>query len=798
MNGKLIYLLYRALQWLGFPFIVLYFLIRGLRDRRYFRRFGERLGFLPEQFSRPVPGAIWIHAVSVGEVLSAPGLLRGLRQAFPSAPLFVSTTTLAGRAIADQKLASLASGVFYAPIDYCFAVRRVLRTIRPAAVVILETEIWPNLIRESKRAGCALVIVNGRISDRALPRYHRLRWFFRPVLNLVDRILVQTDISRVRFVDIGASKGRVVLGGNLKYDFEPSSAGVAPEILKFLESVQPGAVWIAASTMAPAEPGDPDEDDAVIAAFRELAQRYPRLLLIHVPRKPERFDVAAGKLEEAGISFIRRSALAGAERFPELPCVLLLDSIGELSALFACADVVFMGGTLPHRGGHNILEPAFFGRPVIIGPHMENFPEIASEFIEQGACVSIERPERLAAAVEGLLTDADLRTVLGERARKLAEARRGATARAIHEIHDVWAEALPVYRPAFPLYQFFWGLSALWWLGGIVKRWINRAGSQRLSTPVVSVGSISIGGSGKTPFVLWLAERLKESGYSPAFLTRGYRRRVPEKHTILAPGATVSPLRTGDEAQILLRSGVGPMGIGADRAATGRLVEERFHPDVFVLDDGFQHWRLDRDLDIVLIDGLAPYGSNGRLVPLGRLREPMSALSRAAVFVVTRTEPGRNYQAVVARLRHYNRTAPVFFSRVVAQDWVDAQTGERIAPRSLAHSRVGAFCGLANPASFWHALGDLDIRTARCWTFADHKQYRPLEVRRLAKQARSLGIEALLTTQKDMMNLSEGATALLSPLKLYWLRIDVEVDGANEFLSLVKSRIRREPREADV
>lgn len=719
-------------------------------------------------------------------MLSAPGLLRRLRRSFPTSPLFVSTTTLAGRAIADEKLVSLTGGVFYAPIDYCFAIRRVLRTIQPAVVVVLETEIWPNLYHEAKRAGCTLIVVNGRISDRAAPRYHRLRWFFGPILRQADRILVQTEVSLRRYLELGAP---AVLGGNLKYDFEPPSGGAAPEIRAALDRLQPGAVWIAASTMPPAEPGDPDEDDAVIAAFRELARRHPRLLLIHVPRRPECFDSAAEKLAAAGVPFVRRTALADEPPMPELPGVLLLDSIGELSALFAHADVVFMGGTLPHRGGHNILEPAFFARPVVIGPHMENFPEIATEFIQAEACVRIEDPSELAAAVDALLSDPARRSLLGDRARKLAEARGGATERAVREIGELRSRALPTYYPAFPLYQMLWLLSGLWWLGGLAKRAIGTARRCRLSTPVISVGSISMGGSGKTPLVLWLAQRLKEAGHSPAILTRGYRRRVPERHTVLAPGAQVPPARTGDEAQIFLRSGVGPVGIGADRAAVGRLVEEHFHPDVMLLDDGFQHWRLARDLDIVLIDALAPFGPNRRLFPLGRLREPMSALSRAAAFVVTRTESGRGYGAIVERLREQNRAAPVFFSRVVPKGWVDAVTGERFDARSLPQARLGAFCGLANPSSFWSTLAGLKIDPLTRWTFGDHHQYKPLDLRRLTAQARATGIEALLTTEKDVMNISDGALTLLSPLKLYWLDITVEVDGATELLSVIRSRL---------
>ena len=315
----------------------------------------------------------------MGEILSSLELVRRLKSEHPAVPLFVSTTTLAGREMADQKLASLVDGVFFAPIDYRSVVRRVLRTLRPALVVVLETEIWPNLYRESKRAGAALLVVNGRLSDRAMPRYRKWRGLFCHVLCWPDTILAQTEEDARRYVRAGAPPEKVRATGNLKYDFVPPVGGIAQEVAAFLDAVKPVQVWIAASTSAPVAADDIDEDDAVIAAFQKISR--PGLLLILVPRKPERFDAAAAKLAQAEIPFVRRSSLKGSsQKKLELPGVLLLDSMGELAALYARADVVFMGGTLGARGGHNVLEPAYFGKPVIAGPHMENFAEMAREF----------------------------------------------------------------------------------------------------------------------------------------------------------------------------------------------------------------------------------------------------------------------------------------------------------------------------------------------------------------------------------------------------------------------------------
>ena len=790
MDAKLIFLIYTALQWAASPFILVYFVLRFLRDSRYLGRFSERLGFLPPAFREHAAGAIWLHAVSVGEVLSSIALLRRLKMEPGAVPVFVSTSTLAGRALADEKLAGLADGVFYAPLDFRFAVRRVLRALRPAVVVVLETEIWPHLYRESRRAGCGLLVVNGRISEHAGDSYRRWAWFFRRVLSLPDLILAQSAISRERYIALGAPPERVIDSGNLKYDFQPRDAQIPSEIEDFLKSARPVSVWIAASTMAPAGAGDIDEDDAVIEAFARLSNVHPNLLLILVPRKPERFEVVPGKLQAKGIRFVRRSQLPVKEEFGGLPGVLLLDSVGELAGLFRLDSVVFVGGSLANRGGHNILEPAFFARAVVIGPHMENFPEIVASFRQSGACLEIADPRELGPAVDRLLRDPSARIALGQAARQVADAKRGATDRALRAIADLREEALPRRVPAAASHALLWLLARLWQAGSAWKQARARAHTVRLRTPVVSVGGLSMGGSGKTPFVLWLAERLRDAGCQPGILTRGYRRRVPERRTILEAGATEQVARTGDEAQILLRSGVAPLGIGADRFAAGRALEDRFHPDVIILDDGFQHGRLFRDLDVVLVDALDPFGG-GDVFPLGRLREGPPALARADVFVITRAERGRSYAGIRSELRKHNRRAPILRAWVVPEAWVDCESGERFPPTELPYSKVAAFCGLANPASFWGTLTALGYHPVGRRNLRDHHRYRPWEVQRLAAEVRAKGAEALLTTEKDIMNMCDRAGSLVAPARLLWLKIGLEVEGAEQLLNLVEQAAAR-------
>jgi 3-deoxy-D-manno-octulosonic-acid transferase len=743
---------------------------------------GERFGFLPASFESTAGGSIWLHAVSVGEIMAAFELLKRLKAEHPSVPIFVSTTTLAGREMAEQKLAALVDGVFFAPIDYASVVRRVLRTLRPALVVVMETEIWPNLFREAKRAGASLLLINGRISDRALPRYRQWRGFFRHILCWPDAILTQTEEDARRFVLAGAPIGRVRAAGNLKYDFEPPTAGIAFEVASFIDSLKPTHVWIAASTMAPApeigaNEDNVDEDDAVIAAFQKIAR--PGLLLILVPRKPERFDVVAEKLRVAKIPFVRRTAFGALT----LPGVLLLDSIGELAALYALADVVFMGGTLAARGGHNILEPAYFGKPVIAGPHMENFAEIGREFEQGGAIRRIRTANELADAVGALLQDPQTCFEIGGRGRELVRAKRGVTGRMGCEIWMAYAEGV-VNPPVRSLAFLVLGpLTLLWRAGRIIDAAKSHALRRSLDRPVISIGGLTMGGVGKSPLVAHLSRRLREAGHNVAILTRGYRRSSHEPVVIVERGEHAPTALTGDEAQMFIRGGDAHVGIGKDRFAVGKKMELQLQPDVFILDDGFQHGKLARKHDIVLIDALNPFG--GGVFPLGRSREPAEALRRATILMVTRSEPGIPIVGLEMLLRPYNTEAPIFRSWVKPLEWVNLSTGDARPAKDLGVKRVAAFCGLGNPRSFWKTLEGSGLQVVFHWAFDDHHAYRCDELKRLAQQAAAAGAEALVTTEKDMLNLFDDAASVVAPLKLYWLKIGVEIENEADFLRLL-------------
>jgi 3-deoxy-D-manno-octulosonic-acid transferase len=446
-----VYFIYSFLMGLAAFLLTPYWLVKGLRHGKYLSNIGERLGFsFPALAKLPVnsSGAIWIHAVSVGEALSGVTLARRLKEAYPERPLIVSTTTMTGQALARERM-PFADAIIYFPLDWAFCVRRALTAVRPSLVLVLETEIWPNFLREAGRRKIPVVFVSGRISDRSFARYQNylgvlgffLRPFLRDALSNGSAFLMQSekDVERVRA--LGAPADRVQVSGNLKYDLQlpsptPLSNWLAAEIKRSGRS----PVIVAGSVVATEEPH-------ALIAFGTLQGEYPRALLVLAPRKPECFDAAAEFIDESHRKFIRRSRLpipgpaskqpdgnSNAATIPDDITVLLLDSIGELASLYGLADGAFVGGSLVSSGGHNILEPAAFGKIPVFGPSMENFAEIASRFVTAGAAIQVESPEDVGVAWIELFRDPERMKRMSETGRQLVANSRGATDRAMVEI----------------------------------------------------------------------------------------------------------------------------------------------------------------------------------------------------------------------------------------------------------------------------------------------------------------------------------------------------------------------------
>jgi 3-deoxy-D-manno-octulosonic-acid transferase len=499
------YLLYWLLQWLAAPLVLLHFLVRILQSRAYANHFPERLGQLPQHIRQHGNNSIWIHAVSLGEVLASAGLIQQIRERFPVSPVYLSVTAVAGRTAALKHVEGLVDGVFYAPVDYRFAVRSVLRRIRPALLVVLETEVWPNLYREIKRSGAGLLMANARISDKAFPRYKRFRWFFREVLSLPDRILCQDAISEERIRGLVHEDSHITVAGNLKFDQPFESTEVPEEIARFVEQTKPEQIFIAASTMPPARSGDIDEEVTAISAFLELSSLFPKMLFLIAPRRPERFERTIELLLNSGSSTRQRTMLSVSDPI-NLPGALVLDTLGELRSVMQLADVVFMGGSLADRGGHNILEPAFESKAIVVGPNMQNFQAIYEDFKASRAILPISDEVELPRAVEGLLKDPEYRATLGKRAFECAQRQRGATERCLREVEHLYRNSIAEPPANWLSRMILKPLTLGWQCLSRNKARKQTASARQLPRPVVSVGNLSMGGSGKTPHVLWLGE----------------------------------------------------------------------------------------------------------------------------------------------------------------------------------------------------------------------------------------------------------------------------------------------------
>jgi 3-deoxy-D-manno-octulosonic-acid transferase len=425
------YLLYTCVSLVAFVALAPYFAWQAVRYRKYVTNLRQRLGYLPVSFNVDGDESIWIHAVSVGEALAARPLASALKARYPGLRLFVSTTTVAGQQVASREIKE-ADATFYFPIDLGPIVRRTLRLVRPRLLVVMETEIWPILLRECRRQGVHTVMANGRISNRSYPRYRRIRPFIRRVLGHVDRFCMQSQESADRVVDLGADPSHVRVTGNLKFDALPAAPAAlergGPRVLRYFRVPEGRPVIVAGSTMK-------GEELIVLRAFERLRESTERPLLVIAPRHPERFDEAERLAREEGFRVARRSAL---EIDQEPPAdVVILDTIGELAHLYRIATAVFVGGSLVPTGGHNILEPAVFGKPILFGPHMQNFREISTTFLSAGAAVQVASGGALEEALRELLSDAKRRERIGQAARAIIDVNHGAGDRTLTAIGEV-------------------------------------------------------------------------------------------------------------------------------------------------------------------------------------------------------------------------------------------------------------------------------------------------------------------------------------------------------------------------
>lgn len=420
------YVLYEVLLYLVLLLALPYFLFTGVLRGKYVANFPARLGFYK---SRPEVHDLWVHAVSVGEALAAQPVVEEILEQRPGTSIVFTTTTLTGQAQARRLYPD--ATVTYFPFDFAFSVRRFLDHHRPRVFATLETEIWPNVTRIARQRGLRLILANGRISDRSLPRYRAFRAVVGSVLRKYDRILAREETDQERFVAIGAPPEIVEISGNVKFDYEPDESSL--EIGPVLETLFAGRkVVVLGSTME-------GEDEALLPEIERLLAEHHAFVVI-APRKPERFELVAGLLATSPLRFVRRSDLDAAH--PPQPAqadVLLLDNLGELARVYRYATVAFVGGTLMPTGGHNPIEPAAAGVPVCFGPSMSNFREIAQVFLRNEAAAEVRDAAEVIDFAGSMLDNTNMRNQWGERARSTVLQNRGASERTARRIVELLA-----------------------------------------------------------------------------------------------------------------------------------------------------------------------------------------------------------------------------------------------------------------------------------------------------------------------------------------------------------------------
>lgn len=409
------YFWYNILIFALSPFIVLYYLFRvmftGKEKKGYLQRLGLRMPCSQNS-------CVWVHAVSMGEVLAAAPIVTELSKLFPSVPIVFSTVTDTGQKVARDKIKE-ARDFFYLPLDFPFLIRKFLSRLHPIALVVVETEFWPNLLSECRKSGVKIVLANGRVSEKSFQTYLKFRLFFKQVLSSFDFLAMQSELQASRVIAIGADPARVRIVGSTKYDSEVSiSAPTQKEALaKTLGFLPQDILFVSGSTHS-------GEEELILSVFTELKKNIPSLRLVIAPRHPERFEEVWSLIQKSSFTSSRRTTFP-VDGHRNSPDVFLLDTIGELSALYGLADIVFIGGSLVPTGGHNLLEAAAQGKLTFFGPHMENFREISESFVNAGAAVQVKNPHELIEKIQGIIKNGEEHKQLGEKAKELVIKNKG-------------------------------------------------------------------------------------------------------------------------------------------------------------------------------------------------------------------------------------------------------------------------------------------------------------------------------------------------------------------------------------
>ena len=819
-------LLYNLAAILVVIVIIPVFAIRSIREKGFVERIKQSLGFFPKGALNPVAkkNCIWVHAASVGEIVATSPLIKEFRREFPKSPILVSVVTTSGYEMANRIIKD-ADSIIYFPLDLPFVAATVLRRIHPRIFLNVETELWPNFFMTARQMHIPVMMVNGRISDKSVRRYKYMFSILTDMIGTVKFFAMQSPIDANYIKQLGAPEELVTVTGNTKFD--QTYTDVTPEQrANFLSSMglkDSDKILIAGSTHR-------NEENYILKAFRAVRENNSNAKLIIAPRETLRTREVIGICKSSGFKVATRTELQ--KREPANEDIIVIDTVGELGQIYSIGDVIYVGGSLVTHGGHNILEPAAHGKAIIVGHHMENFKDTHALFKNRDACVTVNSPEELVEETKKLFDDPERRKQLEEETYKIVQENRGAARKSAVLLRKVLTEYEAKESARHPrttqkvenlktyfidlvhskevhgiFMRLFMGMLFLFSL--IYEQLVNIkllgyklgiSGKEKLDCYVISLGNITVGGTGKTPTAQRLARDIRDMGYRVVILNRGYRAKWHGEVGIVSDGKQLhmTAAEAGDEAYMLAKHLPNvPVLIGAERAVTGRYAIEHFGAEIAILDDGYQHWQLVRDMDILLVDAVNVFG-NGYILPRGTLRESMSHISRANVCLITKIDQAEVGAGEYIRdtVHKYNKDAQIVESIhqprcfIPLADWFKDLSQEGIKIEKIAGRKVMAVSAIGNPASFERTLKDLGAEIIESLRYPDHHEYTMTEMQDVLQQADALDAEAIVLTEKDAVKIPDEVAKANWSIPIFVICVEVKFQtGGDEFKEELKRRL---------
>ena len=807
--------------------IIPMFMVRSVREKGFVERIRQSLGFFPEHALDKVEkkDCIWVHAASVGEIVATSPLIKEFRKEFPKRPILVSVVTTSGYEMANRIIKD-ADAIIYFPLDLPWLAGHVLRRIRPRVFLPVETELWPNFLRTARKIHVPVMMVNGRISDKSVKQYKHLHSLLRNMIGTVKLFAMQSPIDAEYIMRLGAPQELVTVTGNTKFD--QTYTDVSPEekqkIIEEMGLSKNDGIFLAGSTHR-------GEEEAVLQAFKAVRETHPHARLVIAPRELLRTMEVVHLCRKAGFSVTTRTKLQN--EAPQDEDIVILDTIGELGKVYSIGDVVFVGGSLVPHGGHNILEPAAHGKAIIVGSHMFNFKDTYALFKNRDACLTVKNGEELAKQVTRLFDEPEHRHRMEEETRAIVRENKGASRKSAILLHQMLEsyESSPENRHhvrstqkitnfqtyfidlvhskevdgLFPhlimgilyIFSLIYGLLVNIKLAGYKYGIFQK---QKLDCFVISLGNVTVGGTGKTPTAQRLARDIRDMGYRVVILNRGYRAKWHGEVGIVSDGKRLhmDAAEAGDEAYMLAKHlPEVPVLIGAERAKTGRYAMEHFGAEVAILDDGYQHWQLERDLDILLVDAVNVFG-NGYILPRGTLREPISHISRADICLMTKVDQAAAGSCDYIRetVHRYNPEARIVESIhqprcfIPLTEWYVNIASQGIDIAQMRGKRIMAVSAIGNPASFEQTLSDLGAVIIESLRYPDHHDYAMSEMTDIFQQAENAGAEAIVITEKDAVKIPADVAREKWSIPIYVICVEVNFQKGSEGLAnLLKKRL---------